>query len=115
MPVAELRLRDPSTLPGLLRWGASRTHSPGPGHPRSPLKEACPDLSHECWNGSCQRAGQTLGLMSVSLTGARPGNQHAGLTSQLVCLSAYPLNWMLPKEEARPGLHLLPETGIYRT
>lgn len=47
----------------------------------SPLKEAC-------WTVDSLKAGQTLGLMSVSLTGAKPGNQHAGPTSKLVPPSA---------------------------
>ena len=40
---------------------------------------------------------QTLGFMSASSVGARPGNQPAGPTSKLLRSSACPLDWMLPK------------------
>lgn len=85
---AEMHLHEPPALldcrPG---EPAEPTHQV-PATQMAPLKEACCDLSHQCWTVGSLRAGQTLGLMSVSLTGARPGNQHAGPTSKLVRPSA---------------------------
>lgn len=102
MPVADLHLHKPSALLGLLSWGTSITHSPGLSHSNAASQGSLPVLICEF-----SRAGQNLGLTSISLNGARPADQHAGPTSKVKCPSACLPDWMFPKAEDRPGLHLL--------
>ena len=97
IPASEVYLHEPPALSGLLPGeSAEHTHYRWAFKHYFSRKAALISLLSVL---ACElsESQQTLGFMSASSVGTRPGNQHAGPTSKLLRSSACPLDWMLPK------------------